>query len=321
MQRFQTGATLCVLLIMSSCTWASPSTQAPAIQPQPTTITVGETASLEAMPSIESPGPILTDATRPSEHSLARPQESEVGTSEALTPLPAISASTLSSARPAPPTDPGTDLAITVDGSGTNERLQIALTFDAGEDVGYAEAILDYLQDEHIAATFGMTGAWAEKHPELVRRMVAEGHQLINHSFTHASFTGVSTGSAPLTPDEMRDELERTEQLVAEITGGYVMKPYFRFPYQDWTNRELAVIDQAGYYLNIFWTCDTWGWKLGATGTDVAERCTTAALPHEITLLHVGAAAAADFEGLPALVDFYRNAGYEFVTVEQMLQP
>lgn len=234
--------------------------------------------------------------------------------------MPTTSASA-SSARPAPPADPGTGLAVTIDGAGTNDRLQIALTFDAGSDVGYAAAILDYLRDEDIPATFGMTGIWAEDHPVLVRRMVAEGHQMMNHSYSHASFTGASTGTDPLAYAQILDELQRTEQIVSDITGGYEMKPYFRFPYGDALERELAIIYEAGYYLNIFWTCDTLGWKLGVTGADVAQRCTTDALPHEITLLHVGAPAAGDFEGLPALVDFYRNAGYEFVTIEQMLQP
>lgn len=280
MQRLQPTVVLCVVLILSSCTVASPGTVAPTNIPLPATVAVVETAVSTPVPPVSLP----------------------------ITPVPATSSSVPPSARPAPPADPGTGLAVTIDGAGTNDRLQIALTFDAGEDEGYAEAILDYLRDEGIRATFGRTGRWAEKHPDLVRRMVAEGHQLINHSYDHASFTGRSTGTAPLTSNQMLDELQRTEHIVSDITGGYVMMPYFRFPYGDATNRELAFIDEAGYYLNISWTCDTYGWKLGVTGADVAQRCTTAALPHEITLLHVGAAAAADFEGLPALVNYYRDA-------------
>lgn len=223
--------------------------------------------------------------------------------------------------RPAPPPDPGTGSAITVDGSGSNDRLQIALTFDAGADRGNAEAILDYLRDEGITATFGMTGEWAAANSDLVVRMADEGHQLMNHSYTHRSFTGASTGTSPLTFEQVRQELESTEEIVRTITGGYEMKPYFRFPYGDSDPELLAHIYEAGYYLNIHWTCDTYGWKVLTTAADVARRCTTEALPHEITLLHVGAGATADYEALPALVGFYREQGYELVSVEQMLQP
>ena len=81
---------------------------------------------------------------------------------------------------------------------GDPNRPVVALTFDAGSDVGYAADILDTLRANGITASFGMTGAWAERHPELVLRMIREGHQLLNHSYDHPSFTGASTGTAPL---------------------------------------------------------------------------------------------------------------------------
>ena len=94
--------------------------------------------------------------------------------------------------RPPPPPDPGTGLSTIIDG-GTNGRLEVALTFDAGADTGYAAEILDLLRDEGIEATFGMTGVWAQANPELVQRMVAEGHQLMNHTWDHSSLTGANT--------------------------------------------------------------------------------------------------------------------------------
>ena len=101
--------------------------------------------------------------------------------------------------RPPPPPDPGTGLSTIVD-RGTNGRLEVALTFDAGADTGYAAEILDLLRDEGIKATFGMTGVWAEANPDLVRRMVAEGHQLINHTWDHSSLTGANTQIAAADP-------------------------------------------------------------------------------------------------------------------------
>ena len=67
------------------------------------------------------------------------------------------------------------------------------MTFDAGEGAGYTEQILDLLAEYGIKGTFGVTGQWAEQNPGLMLRIVAEGHQIINHTYDHQSYTGVST--------------------------------------------------------------------------------------------------------------------------------
>jgi peptidoglycan/xylan/chitin deacetylase (PgdA/CDA1 family) len=220
--------------------------------------------------------------------------------------------------RPAPPPDPGTGLSQVVEG-GTNGREQVAFTFDAGADTGYAAAILDLLRDEGIKASFGMTGKWAEANPDLVKRMVAEGHQLINHTWSHSSIIGVGSGTEPMTYETLLDELRRTEQVVEDLTG-YDMKPFFRAPYGEWDDTRLAYLADAGYYINVYWTCDTRGWA-GWDAGKITGYCTTNIKPHEIILLHVGAGAPGDYESLPAMIAFFRAEGYEFVTVEQMLQP
>jgi len=78
----------------------------------------------------------------------------------------------------------------------TNQQV-VALTFDAGSDPGYTSQILAELASRHISATFGITGLWAQANPDLVRRIAAAGHQLVNRSWDHQSFTGASTNAAP----------------------------------------------------------------------------------------------------------------------------
>jgi peptidoglycan/xylan/chitin deacetylase (PgdA/CDA1 family) len=221
--------------------------------------------------------------------------------------------------RPPPPPDPGTGLSTIVNG-GTNGRLEVALTFDAGADTGYAAEILDLLHDEGIKATFGMTGVWAEENPELVRRMVAEGHQLINHTWDHSSLTGANTQMPPLSPEQVAQELADTEAVVRDLTGGYEMRPYFRPPYGDYDADSLRYLYDNGYSETIWWTCDTRGWA-GWGAQQIIDYCTTNIAEDEILLLHVGAAAVGDFEALPGLITFFRDSGYDFVTIEQMLQP
>jgi peptidoglycan-N-acetylglucosamine deacetylase len=220
--------------------------------------------------------------------------------------------------RPPPPPDPGTGLSTVVDG-GTNGRLEVALTFDAGADTGYAAGILDLLRDEGIKATFGMTGIWAQANPDLVRRMVAEGHQLMNHTWDHSSLTGANTQMPPMTPEQVAQQLADTEAVVRDLTG-YEMRPYFRPPYGDYDEASLGYLYDNGYSETIWWTCDTRGWA-GWGAQQIIDYCTTNIAEDEILLLHVGAAAVGDFEALPGLIQFFRDNGYSFVTIEQMLQP
>ncbi|HEU5432636.1 MAG TPA: polysaccharide deacetylase family protein [Thermomicrobiales bacterium] len=220
--------------------------------------------------------------------------------------------------RPPAPPDPGDGISHIVEG-GPNDQKEVALTFDAGADAGYTSQILDFLQDQGIKATFGMTGQFAQANPDLVKRMVADGHQLINHTWDHASLTGANTGLAPMTPDQVTQELTSTADFVRNLTG-YEMKPYFRPPYGDYDDTSLRELYDNGYYLTIWWTCDTRGWA-GWTADKIVGYCTTNIKSHEIILMHVGAAAAGDFDALPGLVDFFRAQGYQFVTVEQMVQP
>jgi peptidoglycan-N-acetylglucosamine deacetylase len=227
-------------------------------------------------------------------------------------------APSINTERPPAPPDPGTGLSTIVEG-GTNGRLEVALTFDAGADTGYAAEILDLLRDEGIKATFGMTGVWVQANPDLVQRMVAEGHQVINHTWDHSSLTGANTQMPPMTPEQVAQQLADTEAVVRDLTG-YEMHPYFRPPYGDYDATSLEYLYDNGYYLTIWWTCDTRGWA-GWGAQEIIDYCTTNIAEDEILLLHVGAAAVGDFEALPGLIQFFRDSGYAFVTIEQMLQP
>src|SRR5579859_3770552 len=90
---------------------------------------------------------------------------------------------------------------------GPSSTHAVALTFDAGADRGYAARILQTLEHERVHASFGMTGLWAIANPDLLRRMVRDGDQLINHTYDHRSFTGVSTKTLPLSAAQREWEI------------------------------------------------------------------------------------------------------------------
>jgi peptidoglycan/xylan/chitin deacetylase (PgdA/CDA1 family) len=183
------------------------------------------------------------------------------------------------------------------------EELIVALTFDAGADRGYAEEILDTLAAEGVVATFGMTGVWAEANPDLVQRIVAEGHAMMNHTYDHESWTGASTGAAALTSAERAAQLQRTEQAVMQATG-YDLKPYFRPPYGDYDDSVIADLLANDYTVNVMWTVDSLGWN-GLSAGEVAARVVNGTVPGAIHL--------------PDIIDQLRGMGYRFVTVQEMV--
>jgi peptidoglycan/xylan/chitin deacetylase (PgdA/CDA1 family) len=196
---------------------------------------------------------------------------------------------------------------------GPTTRRAVALTFDAGSDAGYAAEVLDILTAEHVTASFGVTGVWAEAHPALVRRMGQVG-QILNHTYDHRSFTGCSTGAAPLGPTERRSELDRAEAAI-QSTGAPAAKPWFRPPYGDRDAGVLADVGAAGYRYAVMWSLDSLGWK-GLSADGIVARCLdrSAAQPGAIYLFHVGSQSA-DHAALRRIIEGLRTDGYSFETV------
>jgi peptidoglycan/xylan/chitin deacetylase (PgdA/CDA1 family) len=195
---------------------------------------------------------------------------------------------------------------------GSTTRHVVALTFDAGSDAGNAAAILDLLQARHLRATFGLTGAWVRANPALARRVVAEGHLVVNHTDRHLSFTGRSTGTAPLTFAQRQAALAGAEQALRAV--GATGRPWFRPPYGD---RDASVdrdVGRLGYRYELMWTVDTLGWK-GVPPSEVVSRALARLQPGEIVLMHVGKAST-DAQALPDLLDRLVARGYGFVRAD-----
>lgn len=199
---------------------------------------------------------------------------------------------------------------------GPAECHTVSLSFDAGADRGYADLILDILRDNGVQASFGMTGLWAQQNPDIIQRMNTEGHELINHTWRHGSFTGFSTNSRPLSVDVRASELERTEELIKGLTGK-TTKPFFRPPYGDLNEGVLKDVADQGYDYTLMWTIDSFGWNnLPARG--IVDRCLSRAVPGSIILFHVGAQSE-DALALQAIIDGLRARGFGMVKISDML--
>ncbi|HEX5616050.1 MAG TPA: polysaccharide deacetylase family protein [Acidimicrobiia bacterium] len=200
---------------------------------------------------------------------------------------------------------------------GDGSRREVALTFDAGSDAGSTARILDVLAARDVDATFGITGRFAERNPDLVRRIAADGHVVMNHTYDHASFTGYSTGAGALSEGERLDELRRADAVIGPLIGRST-QPWFRPPYGDTDAGVDELLGRAGYRYDVLWTIDSLGWQ-GSPVDDVVDRCLTRAAPGAIYLFHVGSAST-DVDALERVIDGLRADGYAFVTVAQMVR-
>ena len=196
------------------------------------------------------------------------------------------------------------------------ERQAVALTFDAGSDAGYTTQILQTLREKNVKAAFGLTGQWASEHPDLVRAMVADGHILINHTQDHLSFTGLSSGTGPLSQAERFDQLQQAEAVIKSIAG-VGTRPYFRPPFGDVDGSVLCDAYAAGYRYVILWTVDTLGWN-HVTVDEIVATSLSKVRPGAIYIMHVGSQSQ-DGPALSQVIDGLRAAGYDIVPLDTLL--
>jgi peptidoglycan/xylan/chitin deacetylase (PgdA/CDA1 family) len=198
---------------------------------------------------------------------------------------------------------------------GDISRPTVALTFDAGGGSAPVPAILAALRERDVQVTFFLTGNWATENPDLVRRIVADGHELANHSLTHTDFTSLSD-------TEIHEELRATEQIIQDISGA-TTRPFFRPPYGAYNERVLLATIEQGY-LPIYWTLDSLD-SVGEPKTPafLLERITgsrpVADLRGAIILAHCGSQATAD--ALPAILDRFDALGLEVRPLSEVLGP
>jgi peptidoglycan/xylan/chitin deacetylase (PgdA/CDA1 family) len=192
----------------------------------------------------------------------------------------------------------------------------VALTFDAGSDAGHTATILDVLAGYGIRATFALTGEWVEQNPQLSRRIVLEGHEVMNHSYDHPSFTGVSSDEVALTTESRWSQLDRAEHAISSIAG-HTSLPYFRPPFGDQDATVARDAGARGYEYLVMWTVDSLGWK-GVAPADVLQRCVERAEPGAILMFHVGSAST-DAEALPDIIEQLSGDGYRFATIGELV--
>jgi peptidoglycan-N-acetylglucosamine deacetylase len=200
---------------------------------------------------------------------------------------------------------------------GVGRRL--ALTFDDGPNPAHTPGLLELLARHDASATFFLIGQWAAREPALVREIVAAGHAIGNHTFTHPTMP--AHGAA-----RIRDELRRCREAVeasgerfATIDGAALMRP----PYGRRRPGTLRTLREEGY-VPVTWSITGYDWRAHTTAKRIAHRCLRAQ-EGDIVLLHDGSDAepAADrrksIAGVEAILEHFGPRGFRFVTVPDLV--
>ncbi len=195
--------------------------------------------------------------------------------------------------------------AVTFD---TQTKKNIYLTFDCGYENGYTSKILDVLKKHKIKAAFFCTLDQLKSEPELIARMINEGHIVGNHSTTHPSFD-------TLDREGIAKELEDCENYLREKFG-YSSK-YFRFPKGNYSEYSLDTVSQLGF-VSVFWSLAYADWDTeNRKGADYAfNRVTERLHPGAIILLH--SVSADNAEALDRIIRYAVENGYIFENLENI---
>lgn len=194
---------------------------------------------------------------------------------------------------------------------GDRESGAIALTFDCELNPRRTMLILDTLRRESVTATFFVQGRFAYRYPDVIRRMVADGHELGSHSFFHPLFTDI-------TPVSMTQEITYTEAAIAWAVGEYVPMRYFRFPYAGRNNATRRHVAALGYQSSS-WDIDPRGWDPQKTAQDVVDHVKKLAHAGGTIIMHCNS--ADDLHALPEVFRVVRELGLEPGTVTAVLTP
>jgi peptidoglycan-N-acetylmuramic acid deacetylase len=193
---------------------------------------------------------------------------------------------------------------------GTADKKVLYLTFDNGYENGYTAQVLDVLKKEKVPATFFVTGHYIRSAPDLLKRMVDEGHIVGNHTWSHPDLTKV-------TDEKFVKELKRVEEQVEKITGQDTMQ-YIRPPRGIFSERTLALAQKLGY-THVFWSVAFVDWQTNKQkGWKYAYDSILAQVhPGAVILLHT--VSKDNAEALERVIQELKKQDYQFKSLDHYM--
>lgn len=196
--------------------------------------------------------------------------------------------------------------------AGNTKEKVVYLTFDEGYENGFTRKILDALRAADVTATFFVTGAYVRDNPALVRRMVADGHVVANHTYNHASLPSLAPDLAAFA-----SEITATERAFRSATG-CEMGRFLRPPAGEYSALSLCLTQRLGY-MTVFWSFAHRDWLVDDQPpvSLTIERILEGSHNGAIFLLH--AVSRSDTEALPQAIAGLRAQGFRFAGLAELL--
>ena len=195
---------------------------------------------------------------------------------------------------------------------GDAEQKRLYLTFDAGYENGNTAPILDALKKHNAPGTFFVVGSYIKENPDLIKRMVAEGPTVGNHTYHHYDMSKISD------PTTFRQELESLEELFYEVTGTEL--PHYYRPPQGCYSEENLKMAQALGYKTVFWSLAYVDWYQDKQPTreEAMNKLIPRTHPGAVILLHSTSTTNAEILG--DLLSTWENLGYTFGTLDDLFE-
>lgn len=186
---------------------------------------------------------------------------------------------------------------------------KVALTFDISWGDKVVGPVLDILKAHRVRSTIFVSGGWSAGHPEILRRMVTESHEVGSHGHRHLNYSQYSR-------EVVAENLRTAHQIIKDVCG--VEPTLFRPPNGDYSDDVIATAAEFGY-ATVIWDTDSLDWK--NPGVDfMVKRVLAKAHPGDIVLLHCSDSARQTAEALPRIIEGLRAQGFELVTVGELLR-
>jgi peptidoglycan-N-acetylglucosamine deacetylase len=187
------------------------------------------------------------------------------------------------------------------------DQPYIAMTFDDGPSAENTPRLLEMLKQRNIKATFFLIGQNVASNPDIVRRILADGHEVGNHSWTHPQLSKLSD-------DRVTSEITKTQDAIKDASG--FTPTLLRPPYGAITTRQREWIENKFGLNIILWSVDPFDWKRPGASV-ITQRILTQVHPGAIILSHDIHKQTVD--AMPATLDGLIKKGYRFVTVSQLI--
>lgn len=193
---------------------------------------------------------------------------------------------------------------------GSADEKVLYLTFDCGYENGYTDTILDVLKKHKVPATFFVVGHYVESAPEQVKRMVAEGHTVGNHTYHHPDMSSISDRTS------FKKEVDEVAAAFLELTGKE-MAMYYRPPQGKYSTENLKMAKELGY-ATFFWSLAHVDWNVEKQPghEESLHKLTKRIHPGAIVLLHN--TSKTNSEILDELLTKWKEMGYRFGTLEEL---